>query len=97
MTKDEASFLRAAHEPMPMRGLRRRERVLIAGSVVLSVTYVLPLMFLLGAAACLSVWDSVMTAKSTERGWFIAWVVGLCLAVLGAVFTFFILPRTPTI
>ncbi|WP_076260795.1 hypothetical protein [Intrasporangium flavum] len=80
-----------------VRGLSLQQRLLIVGSVVVSVTYVLPMTFLLGAAAATSVWDPVMAVRSSHRGWFIAWLSGLALAVLGAVMTFVVLPRLPSI
>ncbi|WP_323101827.1 hypothetical protein [Intrasporangium sp. YIM S08009] len=73
------------------------QRLLIVGSIVVSITYVLPMTFLLGAAAVTSIWDPVMSVRTKQRGWFIAWVTGLALAVLGAAITFLVLPRLPSI
>lgn len=77
--------------------LSLQQRCLIVGSILVSITYVLPMTFLLGAAAATSVWEPVMAVRAKQRGWFIAWVTGLALAVLGAVMTFGVLPRLPSI
>jgi len=73
--------------------LSPNRRFLVVVSLVLPITYLIPFAFLLGAAASLSGWDDVVAVKATDRRWFIAWVIGLVLAGLGAIYTFFIFPR----
>ena len=80
-----------------MDRLSMQQRFLIVGSILVSITYVLPMTFLLGAAASTSIWDPVVAVRKKQRGWFIAWVTGLALAVIGAVMTFVVLPRLPPI